>query len=259
MEIETFVPEAFHKLNAQFQAEDKTDYEGTYELEGQDKFPQKDALEVLLEKMANQPSVVTDKQVEQKREYPPSLFNLSNLQGHVTSKEKGWTSDRVLKVAQGLYEKKLITYPRTASLALEESLTEKAEKVLSIVKRGLPYEKEIQFHTNKRVFDNSKVESHSAIMPTYVVPKNLAPDEAIVYQAIRNRFVMQFMPIAEHEEASLTTKLKNVEEQGQGFFVTKGRIQLVQGWKQVEKIQSKDKELPKLEVGDEVSLYKRHY
>lgn len=254
MEIETFVPEAFHKLAGQFKAANKTDYEGIYELEGQDKFPQKEALEILLEKMANQPSVVIDKQVEQKREYPPSLFNLSNLQGHVTSKEKGWTSDRVLKVAQGLYEKKLITYPRTASLALEESLTEKAEKVLSIVKRGLPYEKEIQFHTNKRVFDNSKVESHSAIMPTYVVPKNLAPDEAIVYEAIRNRFVMQFMPIAEHEEASLTTKLKHVEEAG--VFVTKGRIQLVQGWKQVEKIQSKDKELPKLEVGDEVLCIK---
>lgn len=259
MEIEHFVPEAFHKLNAQFMkleqgepSNKQAPYEATYEIDGQDKFPTKDALEALLKELAGKNGKVVDKQVEQKREYPPSLFNLSNLQGHVTSKEKGWTSDRVLKVAQSLYEKKLITYPRTASLALEETLTEKAEKVLSIVKRGLPYESEIQFHTNKRVFDNSKVESHSAIMPTYVLPKNLPPDEAVVYEAVKNRFIMQFMPIAEHEEASLTTKIIGIEDPG--VFVTKGRIQLVQGWKKVEKIQSKDKELPKLNLNDEVAF-----
>ena len=52
------------------------------------------------------------------------------LQGYITSKYKGWTSDKVLKVAQSLYEKKFITYPRTASLVLEESLKERTEKVL---------------------------------------------------------------------------------------------------------------------------------
>lgn len=265
MEIDKFIPEAFHKLSANFKqntvegvdpeatkAKADTTYEGNYEIDAQDKFPTKDALEVLLKALPGHFGKVVDKQVEQKREYPQSLFNLSNLQGHITSKEKGWTSDRVLKVAQSLYEKKLITYPRTASLALEETLTEKTEKVLSIVKRGLPYEKEIQFHTNKRVFDNSKVESHSAIMPTYVLPKNLPQDEAIVYEAVKNRFIMQFMPVAEHEEASLTTKIIGLEDPG--VFVTKGRIQLVQGWKKVEKIQSKDKELPKLNLGDEVAF-----
>lgn len=252
MEIETFIPEAFHKLNANFKPLQGPSYEGTYELDGQDKFPTKEALEALLKNLPGHMARIVDKQVDQKKEYPPSLFNLSNLQGHVTSKEKGWTSDRVLKVAQSLYEKKLITYPRTASLALEETLTEKAEKVLSILKRGLPYEKEIHFHTNKRVFDNSKVESHSAIIPTYVIPKNLPQDEAIVYEAVKNRFIMQFMPVAEHEEASLTTKIIGLEDPG--VFVTKGRIQVVQGWKQVEKIQSKDKELPKLNLNDEVAF-----
>ena len=61
--------------------------------------------------------------MERKKEYPPYLFNLSNLQGFITSKYKGWTSDKVLKVAQSLYEKKYITYPRTASVVLEESLS----------------------------------------------------------------------------------------------------------------------------------------
>ena len=54
---------------------------------------------------------IINKQTESKKEYPPYLFNLSNLQGYITSKYKGWTSDKVLKVAQSLYEKKLTTSP----------------------------------------------------------------------------------------------------------------------------------------------------
>ena len=77
---------------------------------------------------------VIDKQTEMKKEYPPYLFNLSNLQGYITSKYKGWTSDKVLKVAQSLYEKKFTTYPRTASVVLEESLKDRAKKVLNTLK-----------------------------------------------------------------------------------------------------------------------------
>src|SRR5699024_1195456 len=156
------------------------------------------------------------------REYPPYLFNLSNLQGHITSKYKAWTSDKVLKVAQNLYEKKFITYRRTASMALEESLTAKTQKVLNVVKNGLSYEDEIEFVVNKRVFDNSKVESHSAIIPTYLLPKGLNNDEKIVYQAVKNRFIMQFMPLAEHEEATIVTKVD--VEAAKGAFISKGRI-----------------------------------
>lgn len=259
LEIEKFVSEEFHKLTTVFKSPDGISYEGIYQLGDDDKiidrFTDKKPLEALLSAMNGQTGKVIDRQVEQKREYPPALFNLSNLQGYVTSKEKGWTSEKVLKVAQNLYEKKFITYPRTASLALEESLTQKTERVLMAVKKGLPYEKEIQFHTSKRVFDNSKVESHSAIMPTYMIPNNLSPDEKVVYEAVKNRFIMQFMPIAEHEEATLTTAV-DVPETLNGVFMTRGRIQKVVGWKKVEKIQSKDKELPSIETGTVVTIGK---
>lgn len=262
-EIENFVSEEFHKLTTVFKSEDGISYEGVYQIGEVDKsierFTDKKPLDALVAAMAGKTGKVIEKQVEQKREYPPSLFNLSNLQGYVTSKEKGWTSEKVLKVAQSLYEKKFITYPRTASLALEESLTDKAQRVLNAVKRGLPYEKEILFHTSKRVFDNSKVESHSAIMPTYVLPTNLAPDEKVVYEAVKNRFVMQFMPIAEHEEGILKTLVDIPEayvDEACGVFVTRGRLQKVVGWKKVEKIQSKDKELPKVEVDAIVEIGK---
>ncbi len=74
-------------------------------------------------------------------------------------------------------------------------------------------------------------------------------DEKIVYEAVVNRFIMQFMPVAEHEEASLTSRVRT--ESGQWDFISKGRIQLVKGWKQVEDIQSKNVSLPAVETGIE--------
>lgn len=254
LEIENFVREEYHKLIGSFKTPSGEVYEGIYTHEGNDKFEEIAKLEAIKEALNKKQGIVLDRIVEVKREYPPTLFNLSGLQGYITSKQKGWTSDKVLKVAQSLYEKKLITYPRTASMALEESLVEKTQKVLNVHKRGLPYENEIEFHTHKRVFDNSKVESHSAIMPTYVVAKGLAGDEKIVYDAVRNRFLMQFMPIAEHEEMTIITGSRDIELEGQ--FISKGRRQLIEGWRQIEKIKSKEKELPKVEVDDLVAITK---
>ncbi|MBF4692860.1 type IA DNA topoisomerase [Fusibacter ferrireducens] len=254
LEIENFVREEYHKLTGTFKTPSGENYDGIYTVDGNDKFEDIKSLEAVKTALAKKRGVVKERIVELKREYPPTLFNLSGLQGYVTSKQKGWTSDKVLKVAQGLYEKKLITYPRTASMALEESLVEKTQKVLNVHKRGLPYEKEIEFHTHKRVFDNSKVESHSAIMPTYVVAKGLAGDEKIVYDAVKNRFLMQFMPVAEHEEMTILTGSVDMDLPGQ--FISKGRRQLVEGWRQIEKIKSKENELPIVEKDDIVEIAK---
>ena len=71
-------------------------------------------------------------------------------------------------MAQSLYEKKFTTYPRTGSVALDESLKDKTRKVLETVKKGLPYEDQIKFVDNKRIFDNSKVESHSGAKRCYM-------------------------------------------------------------------------------------------
>lgn len=107
---------------------------------------------------------------------------------------------------------------------------------------------------SKRIFDNSKVESHSAIIPTYLQPKQLSADEAKVYQAIKNRFIMQFMPVAEYEETRIETKIHDADLKG--LFITKGKVQLVEGWKKVEKIQSKDILLPFVQVNDQADLIK---
>lgn len=242
-EIENFKASTYYKLLATFKTKNNEEFEGTYYDENNnEKFEDKKVVEELKKHLKDKEGEIIEKQVEKKREYAPLLFNLSNLQGYITSKYKGWTSDKVLKVAQGLYEKKFITYPRTGSVALDESLKDKTKKVLEVSKNGLSYEEQIKFVDNKRIFDNSKVESHSAITPTYIRPTGLSKDEEIVYNAIKNRFIMQFMPIAEFEETKLTVKIH--DEKFKGIFAAKGRVQRVEGWRVVEKIETKDTILP---------------
>ncbi|MEI3368429.1 MAG: DNA topoisomerase [Clostridium sp.] len=242
-EIENFKASTYYKLLATFKTKNNEEFEGTYYDENNnEKFEDKKVVEELKKHLKDKEGEIIEKQVEKKREYAPLLFNLSNLQGYITSKYKGWTSDKVLKVAQGLYEKKFITYPRTGSVALDESLKDKTKKVLEVAKNGLSYEGQIKFVDNKRIFDNSKVESHSAITPTYIRPTGLSKDEEIVYNSIKNRFIMQFMPIAEFEETKLTVKIH--DEKFKGIFAAKGRVQIVEGWRVVEKIETKDTILP---------------
>lgn len=251
-EIENFKSSAYYKLNCTFKTSKNEEFEGTYYENNSEKFEDKKVLDEIKEKIKDKNAEIIEKQTERKKEYPPFLFNLSNLQGYITSKYKGWTSDKVLKVAQSLYEKKFITYPRTGSMALEESLVDRTRNVLEKLKIGLPYEEQVKFVQNKRVFDNSKVESHSAIVPTYMKPNNLTQDERIVYTAVKNRFIMQFMPIAEFEETKITSKVNDKDVKG--VFISKGKVQLVEGWRVVEKIDSKDTILPMVNEKEIVDL-----
>ena len=251
-EIENFEASSYYKLAANYKSKDNIEFETLYYENSSEKFEKKEYLDEISKLLSGKSGVVVDKEIEKKREYPQPLFNLSNLQGYITSKYKGWTSDKVLKVAQGLYEKKFITYPRTASTVLEESLEAKARKVLENIKKGLPYENQVKFVKSKRVFDNSKVESHSAITPTYVIPKGLSLDEQNVYNAIKNRFLMQFMPVAEFEETKITIKVN--DEKVPGEFIAKGRVEIVKGWRVVEKIDTKDTILPLVEKGENLDI-----
>ena len=251
-EIENFKESSYYKLLISLKSKDNIEFESLYYENSSEKFEKKEYLDNLSKILKEKQVVVVDKEIEKKREDPQSLFNLSNLQGYITSKYKGWTSDKVLKVAQGLYEKKLITYPRTASSVLEESLVDKARKVLETHKKGLPYEEQIKFIQSKRVFDNSKVESHSAITPTYIIPKGLTTEEQYVYNAIKNRFIMQFMPVAEFEETKITLKVN--DESLKGEFISKGKVEIVKGWRVVEKIETKDTILPLVEKGEYLDI-----
>lgn len=221
-EIRDFKVTKYYKLKGIFETDAKKRFEGIYYVGKNEKFDAPDELDKLARMIEGRPAKITDKKVTKKKEYAPYLFNLSNLQGFITSKYRGWTSDRVLKTAQDLYEKKLITYPRTASVVLDESLIGKVKKVLEIHQASSPYRDQMKFHTSKRIFDSKKVESHSAIIPTYMTPKSLKDEERIVYEAVRTRFLAQFMPVALAEDTELTLRMTDALLDGGEDVLTAG-------------------------------------
>ena len=259
-EIENFKVTKYYRLKATFETGEKKHFDGFYHEKDQegketDKFDSRDDLQEIKKQIEGKEARVTSKKVTQKKEYPPYLFNLSGLQGYITGKYRGWTSDKVLKTSQDLYEKKLITYPRTASVVLDESLKGKAAKVLGVHKKGHPLEDQMKFHTGKRLFDSKKVESHSAIIPTYVLPKNLSDQEQKVYDAVRNRFLAQFMPLAVSEDTVLRLKVKEAP-QVKGLFIAKGKVQLEPGWKLIEGVDSREVLLPPVEKDQVLPIVK---
>ena len=230
MQIKIFNVEEFFELIATFKNEAGT-YKGKFFHGKKDKFPSKQSIERLKDEILGKDGTITEKTVE--------LY-------------KDFTADKVLKVAQSLYEKKHITYPRTESTALEESIKDKAKNVLEILKKDLPFKNEVIFNDSKKVFNNEKVESHSAIIPTYIIAKNLTEDERTVYDSIKNRFISQFMHSAEYENTEIVTSVQG--ESYERLFSTKGRILRVKGWLKLYDEDKKDELLPPVNKGDIVNM-----
>ncbi len=193
-------------------------------------------------------AVVSDKKSKKDSLSPGKLYSLSKLQ-NVLGKKYKMSMDESLKIVQGLYEKGYLTYPRTNSEYLATAEKDKISKIISnISAMGYP----IIMKNKKTIFDDSKIESHSALTPTYKIPKKdaLSEDEFKVYQTVFRRFVAVFCSeecVAQKTE--LHIKVGDLEE-----FVLKGTVILEPGWTKYDDCKTKDKVLPKLEVGDSVNI-----
>ena len=251
MEIKNFVPKTYFEIEGNFKCTNGT-YKGKLIKGKETKFDTEEEAMAVIDSINSKEGVISSKKVTKSKEYAPKLFSLTSLQGHITSKYSHFTSDKVLNVCQSLYEGKgkggYITYPRTDSVYLEESLTDKASQTLNRLKQNLPYEDKIKFAKTKRVFDSSKVDSHSAIIPTYIVPNSLTPDEQIVYQAIKDRFIANFMPPAEYENTEIKTDVDD------SVFLTKGKVLKVKGYLEVYNKEQKNDLLPSMEKGENVEV-----
>lgn len=251
MEIRNFIPKTYYEIEGSFRCENG-EYKGKLVKNKNSKFDTPEEAKAIIGSIISKEGIITDKKVTTSKEYAPKLFSLTSLQGFITSKYSHFTSDKVLSVCQSLYEGKgkggYITYPRTDSIYLEESLVDKTAQTLEKLKKGLPYEAKIKFTKTKRVFDSSKVDSHSAITPTYIIPTNLTPDEAIVYNAIKHRFIANFMPPAEYENTEIKTDVdKNI-------FLTKGKVLKVKGYLEVYNKEEKDDLLPMMNKNEVVDV-----
>jgi len=191
---------------------------------------------------------VTNKKSKKDTLSPGKLYSLSKLQ-NVLGKKYKMSMDESLSIVQGLYEKGYVTYPRTNSEYLAVAEQGKVKTIIESIKTlGYP----IEFKNKKTIFDDSKIESHSALTPTYKIPKktDLSDKEYMVYSTIMRRFVAVFCSEECVVAKTEITIASNLEEN----FVLKGTVMLEPGWTKYDDYNKKDKILPQLEKGDKVNV-----
>jgi DNA topoisomerase-3 len=250
VEIANFRSQPFYRLIATFEKEGES-YSGVYhDSEGHHKFDSKETLQQIQEIIRGKAGAVARKISRLSEKNAPHLFSLTDLQGHMTRKYESFTGDKVLSVMQSLYEKKHLTYPRTASRYLNESQIPDAEEsltaILTLSELSLKDPGQVKFHTDKRVFNDEKVDSHPAIMPTYMVPDidRLSPDEKLVYIEVTKRFLALFLPPAIYDTLELETVVEGHS------FITKGKVLIDEGWKQLF---SKEKDPTEEDLDESIS------
>lgn len=219
---------------------------------GIDPIPSAEAGEQLIEKIKGLPFMVTKVEKKKGFEYAPRLFDLTSLQVEC-NKKYSFSADKTLTLIQSLYEKHVTTYPRVDTTFLSDDIYPKVPGILKGIDPYFPQigrlrelMKEEQERTgktpklpkSKKVFDNSKVTDHHAIIPTGQAPQALTADEQKVYNLVALRFIAVFYPDC---QVSTTTVYGEVSDEQNRLqkggdaipFKTSGKQILVKGWREV--------------------------
>lgn len=245
MAIKNFVPEKYYSVSSN----EKTNGEAV-ELLSKAKFAanELEKANALCEKYNSSRAFVASKKVKKDTLAPGKLYSLTKLQ-NVLGKKYKMPMEKSLSVVQGLYEKGYITYPRTNSEYLAVAEQSKVKSILkNIEKLGYP----VVFKNKKTIFDDSKIESHSALTPTYKIPdKNaLTEEEKTVYSAILRRFVAVFCS----EDCVVERTEMKIDVGGYETFTLKGVVIKEPGWTKYDDYVQKDKILPNLSENDDVNI-----
>ncbi len=245
MDIRNFVPEKYYVITSHEKTNDEY-----VDLTSKNKFSKDEYEKALSECARYNGQIATVLSTKKKKDTlnPPKLFSLSKLQSYLGKKFK-LSMDETLTTVQKLYEDGYVTYPRTNSEYLATAEQGKMKSIIAnIAKLNYP----VKFRFSKSIFDDSKIESHSALTPTYKIPnpKELTDIERTVYTAIFRRFVAVFC--AEEciiQRSEIKIGVGDIEE-----FTLKGTVILEPGWTRFDEYSQKDKILPKLEKGDTVNI-----
>lgn len=235
LEIENFIPKDYWEL--------KTLYRDTLFSATGKSFDSEEKGAVLAHRLKQYPLTVTDVVKKSGKEAPPRLFDLTSLQVEC-NKKLNLGADETLKTIQSLYEKKVTTYPRVDTTYLTDDMYAKCGGILNSLRdyqalmiplRGKKLKK------SKKVFDNSKVTDHHAIIPTgQPLPSGLSKNELDVFNLIALRFISVFFPDCSFEQTTVSAKVDNVN------FKATGKIITDPGWKLVyageKKADDQDKE-----------------
>ncbi len=244
-EIEQFVPEQFWEL--------KTVYRDTTFTSERGRFKTQDEAQGILAEISGKDFTVTAVTRKNGTEAPPRLFDLTSLQVEC-NKRYAYSADETLKAIQSLYEKKLTTYPRVDTTYLSDDIYPKVPSILDGLKAYAALTDPLKgkkLPKTKKVFDNSKVTDHHAIIPTGVSGQNMTDVEARVYDLVARRFIAAFYP-----DCKFATTTVNGRVDDNAFKAT-GKQILDPGWRVVfakdkedEKEEDEEKTLPTFTVGE---------
>ncbi|MDE6177020.1 MAG: DNA topoisomerase 3 [Paramuribaculum sp.] len=220
-EIANFTPENFWELRTVYRDATFNSTLGRFKTE-------ESAAEVA-ERIRLKPFTIVDVQKKKGKEAPPRLFDLTSLQVEC-NRRWGWSADETLRLIQSLYEKKVTTYPRVDTTFLSEDIH---KKVPSILRQMTPYAKETEpvlakpIPKLKRVFDNSKVTDHHAIIPTGQNPGALIGNERQLYHLIALRFIAAFYPDCVFQQTTAEGESDGVR------FKATGKVIESAGWREI--------------------------
>ena len=204
----------------------------------------------LLERVRKSPFTITEVSFKKGTEAPPRLFDLTSLQVEC-NKKFSYSADMTLQLIQSLYEKKVTTYPRVDTTFLSDDIYPKCPKILEGLKSYASFTAPLagkMLAKSKKVFDNSKVTDHHAIIPTGVQPQGLSDMEMRVFDLIAKRFIAVFYPDCKFSTTTVIGEADKIE-----FKVT-GKLILEPGWKIVFAKDAKDTSEEQKEGDDEKAL-----
>lgn len=222
-EIDNFIPEDFWEIKTLYRNTTFNSTKGRYKKES-------DALEVI-ESIKSYPLTITSVTEKKGKEAPPRLFDLTSLQVEC-NKKFSFSADETLKLIQSLYEKKVTTYPRVDTTYLSEDIY---PTIPGILKALTPYANitapvlSKKIPKSKKVFDDTKVTDHHAIIPTNMPPQNanLSRDEKLVYNLVAKRFIAAFYPDCIF---ATTTVLADINK---SQFKATGKVIISDGWRTI--------------------------
>jgi len=232
-EIAEFVPVTYFEVVADFEAR-AGEYRGTWLGKEGTRLDRKEEAEALADRVRGRAGAVERVEKKSAREKAPLLHDLTSLQ-RAANARYGFTAARTLELAQALYEKKFITYPRTSSRHLSADVNKEIGAHVEAARVG-PYAPFVErilaegLKLTRRHVDDKKVTDHHAVIPTKqrVSSQALGPDEKRVYDLVARRFLAAFFPDAEIERTTVHTLVEGER------FQTKGSVILKAGWREVD-------------------------
>lgn len=277
-EIRNFVKTPYYKiignfgdegknLSAEWKVQEKSEFFESNKLYNESGFKKEADAKKLILSLKDKKAVIEELKKSKQKENPPLLFNLAEVQNECTKKFK-IKPDETLEVIQDLYEKKLVTYPRTDARVLSTAVAKEISKNLNGLAKGFKDE-EIQLIINKMInekystnlqktkyVNDSKITDHYAIIPTgqgfenYEKLSNLSKN---IYKLIVKRFLSIFYPPAQYEKVSIT-----IDVEGEKFY-TSNRVCVNLGYLEITKGKDvqEEKENAKKESGINPEILKK--